>query len=232
MHLLYADESGSVIDPKQIFFVLAGVSVFERQGYWISKQLDEIAERFNPDEPHSVELHGSPMYHGKKFWRNFPREMRNKAIKDSLSVFANSHFSNRMFCSVIRKSKIKDKDIVEYAFEQLTSRFDYYLARMFRKNNDNQRGIMIFDKSTYETNLQNLTAGFRRIGHTWGMIKNLAEVPLFLDSKASRLIQLADMIAYSIFRHYEERDDQFYSIISNRWDKDENGNQHGLYEKI
>jgi hypothetical protein len=30
MHLLYADESGSVGDPKQQFFVLAGFSVFER----------------------------------------------------------------------------------------------------------------------------------------------------------------------------------------------------------
>ena len=81
MHLLYADESGSKIDPKQIFFVLAGVSIFERQGFWISRELDKIAEEFNPSDPNSVELHGSPMYHGRRFWRNFPKQQRWEAKK-------------------------------------------------------------------------------------------------------------------------------------------------------
>jgi len=48
MHLLYADESGSTNDPKQQHFVLAGLSVFERQGFWISTELDNIAAEINP----------------------------------------------------------------------------------------------------------------------------------------------------------------------------------------
>jgi len=67
MHLLYSDESGTVADPKQIFFVLAGICIFESQGFWISSELDKIAARFNPAEPQSIELHGSPMYHGRRF---------------------------------------------------------------------------------------------------------------------------------------------------------------------
>jgi hypothetical protein len=59
----------------------------------------------------------------------------------------------------------------------------------------------------------------------------MAEVPLFLDSKASRLIQLADMVAYSIFQHYENQDDRFFDIIKTRFDQDA-GQLHGLYEKI
>lgn len=231
MHLLYSDESGSVADPKQIFFVLAGVSIFERQGYWISKQMDDIAERFNPDDPGAVELHASPMFHGKRFWRQFPKDVRINAIKECLQVFAESHVSNRMFASVVRKSLIADKDPVEFCFEQLASRFDYYLSRLYKKRGDNQRGIIIFDKSTYENTLQSLTTSFRKIGHSWGYLRNFSEVPLFLDSKASRLIQLADIVGYSLFRHYEEQDDQFYNIISKRWDYD-NGQMHGLYEKI
>lgn len=56
---------------------------------------------------------------------------------------------------------------------------------------------MIFDKSTYEETIQNLATDFRTVGHQWNVIANLAEVPLFLDSKASRLIQLADLVAYA-----------------------------------
>lgn len=231
MHLLYADESGSKIDPKQIFFVLAGVSVFERQVYWLTKEMDAIAERFNPLDPNSIELHASPMYHGKRSWRAFPRNDRIQAIKDVLELFARSAASNRMFACVVRKSVLGNKDPLEFCFEQIASRFDYYLQRLYKQNNDNQRGLMIFDKSTYETTLQGMTAGYKKTGHSWGVVKNIAEVPLFLDSKASRLIQLADIIAYSLFRHYEEKDDQFYSIISKRWDSHD-GTMHGLYEKI
>jgi len=69
MYLLYADESGSVSDSKQQFFVLAGFCVFERQGYWIAQELDDIAARFNPADPASVELHGNPMNSGKGIFR-------------------------------------------------------------------------------------------------------------------------------------------------------------------
>lgn len=95
--------------------------------------------------------------------------------------------------------------------------------------NDSQRGIIIFDKSTVETTIQNLATDFRTVGHSWGVLRNLSEVPLFLDSKASRLIQLADLVAYSFFRKYEKGDDRFASIIENRIDQ-EGGLIHGLYQ--
>ncbi|WP_163069197.1 DUF3800 domain-containing protein, partial [Acinetobacter baumannii] len=64
MHLLYLDESGSVADPQQRYFVLGGVSVFERQSHWIETELNKIAERFKPAAPYDIELHGSPMRSG------------------------------------------------------------------------------------------------------------------------------------------------------------------------
>jgi hypothetical protein len=227
MYLLYADESGSVGDPKQEFFVLAGFCVFERQGYWIAKELDKIASRFNPADPTSVELHGNPMNSGKGIFRRFPKADRGNAIEDALKIFLASHPSNRLFASVIKKAKVSPADPVEFAFEQLASRFDQYLTRLHRTG-DSQRGVISFDKSTYETTLQSLATDFRTIGHKWGIIRNFSEVPLFLDSKASRLIQLADLIAYAIFRNYESGDSKLFSIIQNRFDS-EGGINHGLY---
>ncbi len=227
MYLLYADESGSSGDPKQQYFVLAGFCIFERQGYWIAKELDKIAARFNPADSLSVELHGNPMNSGKGIFRRFPKADRIAAIEDALKIFLASHPSNRLFASVVKKAVISPNDPVEFAFEQLSSRFDHYLARL-HKSGDSQRGVIIFDKSTYETTIQSLATDFRTIGHQWGVLRNLSEVPLFLDSKASRLIQLADLIAYAIFRNYEIGDDTFFSIIKNRFDS-EGGVIHGLY---
>jgi hypothetical protein len=65
MHLLYVDESGSIADPNQRFFVLAGLAVFERGTHWIEVELNKIAGRFAPNDPHSLELHGSPMRTGR-----------------------------------------------------------------------------------------------------------------------------------------------------------------------
>jgi hypothetical protein len=227
MYLLYADESGTTHDPNQQYFVLAGFCTFERQGYWIANQLDQIAARFDPADSAAVELHGSPMFVGRGKWRSYPKRDRDQAIEDILKVLLESHPSNRIFASVIKKSVVSPKDPVEVAFEQLASRFDKYLTRL-HASGDTQRGVIIFDKSTYESTIQSLATDFRTIGYTWGVIRNFSEVPLFLDSKASRLIQLADIIAYAIFRYYEKEDTRFFPIIQPRFDS-EGGIVHGLH---
>ena len=227
MYLLYADESGTSQDASQQYFVLAGFCIFERQCYWLGEELEKIAARFDPADSSSVELHGSPMLSGKKKWRQYPKEERERAIQDALGLLS-SHPSNRVFASVIKKSSISPRDPVEAAFEQLASRFDYYLRRLHKSDNP-QRGLMIFDKSTYETTLQALATDFRGEGHTWDKIRNFAEVPLFLDSRASRLIQLADLIAFAIFRYYESGDDRFFSVVQPHFDA-EGGIVHGLHE--
>lgn len=99
MHLLYVDESGTTGDPKQKHFVLAGISIFERQTFWICNQLDEVASRFNSANPEEIELHANPMFLGKKYWRKFPVEMRINAMLDCLEIFARSEKSNRIFAS-------------------------------------------------------------------------------------------------------------------------------------
>lgn len=228
MHLLYLDDSGSANDASQRYFVLAGLSLFERQGFWLAQQLDQIAAKFNPADPSSIELHGSPMMGGSKVWRAFPKPDRIDAIKEALNVFARSHPSNRAFAVAVDKAAVSPRDPVSFCFEQICSRFDHYLMRLHRAN-DTQRGMLIFDKSTAETSIQRLAIDFRTVGHQWGVVRNLAEVPVFIDSRASRLVQLADLIAYATFRNFERDDGQFFDIFKHRFDTDGGGIVHGLY---
>ena len=69
-----------------------------------------------------------------------------------------------------------------------------------------------------------------RVGHNGGNLRNLAEVPLFADSKASRLIQLADLIAYSLWQYYVRADASFLNEFADFFDQHE-GKIHGLHHK-
>ncbi|GJG99204.1 hypothetical protein CBA19C8_01630 [Paraburkholderia terrae] len=168
----------------------------------------------------SLELHASPMRSGKNEWRKFKREERENAIVEALSVgVAQQNRHNvRLFGAVIRKSDLP-ADPAETAFTQLYNRFDQFLRRLHLSGNT-QRGIMIFDKTSIEPRIQTLAREFKTSGHPWGHNRNYAEVPLFLDSKASRLIQLADLIAFAIFRHFEHRDSKYFDVIRHCFDED------------
>jgi hypothetical protein len=218
MHLLYLDHAGAVEDPAQAHFVLAGVSVYERQTYWISQGLDEIAARFNPADPTAVELHGSPMHggRGEDKWRRFPVPDRIRALSDALAVIPKGYWSTVVFGAAVKKPKNDPGAAVDIAFENVCRMFDRHLHQLHRKGNT-QRGVIIFDKAAYETDIQSLAIDFRSVGRDWGVIRNLSEVPLFLDSRASRLLQLADLVAYAVFRYYERNDSRFIDIIMERF---------------
>jgi hypothetical protein len=193
MHLLYVDESGSAGSPLHKFYVLAGVAVFERETHWIEQELDEIAARFDQHEPHAVELHASPMRTGKGRWRHVTKVERELALTDALQIGIRNRFPRaRLFASVLEKANFSGEDVVQVAFEQLSSRFDHFLGRLHRSGNT-QRGIAVFDKCSTEQRIQTLAREFKRSGHTYGVTRNYAEGPLFIDSEASRLIQLADL---------------------------------------
>ncbi len=83
MHLLYVDESGHADEVTQKYFIMVGVSFFEKQTYWVANELDAIAARFNPADPFSIELHGSPMKQGKGIWKGISGHARAEAFKDS-----------------------------------------------------------------------------------------------------------------------------------------------------
>lgn len=227
MYLLYIDESGSISDQTQPFFVLSGIAVFERKTHWIEQRMNEIAARFSSDEPYQYELHGSPMRSGKSEWKHFSFNERKQAMLDCLSLVADKKNDIRIFASVIERGYSSGRDIISESFEQIASRFDMYLQRLHNKSNT-QRGIAIFDKSSTEKSIQALARTFKQDGHTYGKLRNFSEVPLFLDSKSSRLIQLADLVSYAIYRHYAQDDSEYFQVIKNNFDT-QNGKNHGLY---
>jgi hypothetical protein len=155
------------------------------------------------------------------------RMERRSVIVDILLTARTLRGEWELFGVVVDKSALSPDDAIEYAFEQICSRFDQFLARLYR-NGNNQRGLIILDKSSQETRLQSLATEFRTLGHRWGVTRNLVDVPLFVDSRATRLIQYADLVSYAIWRKFEQEDAEFFDVISDFFDR-EGGSIHGLH---
>lgn len=225
MHILYLDDSGSVSNQADRHIVLAGITVFERQIYWLSQEIDRIAERYFSDSSQDVEFRGTDIRTGRKQWRKIRKDDRIRIYQEVLQIISSSR-DVRVFGAAIHKQAISPNDPMEYAFEQICSRFDYYLRRLYLSGNP-QRGLIVLDKSSYETSLQGLAKGFRLEGHQWGELRNLPEAPLFVDSKATRMIQFADLIAHAMRRYYENGDSVFFDSFSHKFDS-QGGVIHGL----
>lgn len=225
LHLLYLDDSGSARNPEDRYVILAGVAVFERQPFWFSKQLDRLAAEISPEAPDSVEFRGGDIITGRKHWRKIPKEQRLSVYDRALDILKNSREA-RLFGAAIHKAAVSPSDPIEYAFEQMCNRFDRFLGRLHRQN-DTQRGLLVLDESSYETTLQNLARNFRTIGHRWGQLYNMAEVPLFVDSKATRMIQFADLVAHGMRHNFEHGNSRYLDRIASKFDS-EGGVTHGL----
>jgi hypothetical protein len=228
MHLLYLDDSGSAANQNEEYVVLGGVSLFEAQVDWITRELDKLAESIDPKDPQAVEFHASEIFNGRIHpWDKMKPDDRRGIIKAVLNIFAGSYKTACAFACAIHKKSFPNIDHIELAFEDLCSRFDRYLERL-RDAGDRQRGLLVLDETTYETSLQQLARNFRLLGTKWGSIRNLAEAPLFIDSKVSRGVQMADHIAYAVFRRYNAGDANYFDIIANKFDIGPDGIVHGL----
>jgi hypothetical protein len=238
MYLLYVDESGDPQNRDEKHFVLGGLGVFERQTHWLSQNLDSLeVELFGDPESTSdadferpVEFHASTILARRRPpWDTFEPEQASQVIQRLCDIVAEAHPSTRLFSVVHDRTSFPEEDPVVFGFSELTNRFDLFLKRLHAEG-DTQRGLMIFDESRHEKRLQTLLRTYSKDGGPFGRVVNFSDVPLFADSKASRILQLADFIAWAVFRRYERGDTRFFDRLVQRFDC-EGPRIHGLFHR-
>lgn len=233
MYILYLDDSGSIPNQKEEYFVLGGVCVHEKSISWMTRQIDELARSIDPNNQNQIEFHASEIFGGRKSpWKDYPKPDRIDLIKRMLNTMRNANKDMVTFACAVHKESYPGQNPMKIAFEDLCSRFDMYLNRISNVSKPKylHKGIIVFDKNAYENSLQDLLIEFRQKGTQWREVKNIREVPFFVDSKVSRLIQLADHVAYSVFRRYNAEDIVYFNCIGDRFDNDQ-GIFHGLSHK-
>jgi hypothetical protein len=230
MYILYIDDSGSVANANEQYFVLAGLAVYEKTIFHLIDQSDKCVADFQLGDEGDIELHATDIYGGRGFpWKQIKSRPEREGMIQSVMKIITDQRSNavKLFAVAVDKKAISPLDPVHLAFEEICNRFNLFLQRNHDRTGHNNRGLIVMDETRHERPLQSMARNFRVNGAKWGKFRYLAEVPFFVDSKATRLIQLADMVAWSTFRNYEHKDGRFFNQLLPKFDSD-GGVIHGL----
>jgi Protein of unknown function (DUF3800) len=226
LYLLYVDESGNPRGRENEYFVVAGISLHEQDSYPFARSVDGL---LSLNHRH-LELHASRIWSARHEWSHVSGPVRRQIVR---SVF--DHLGSwrspdgrapRFFAVAIHKPSFPGVDIVTRAHEELFRRFDTFIARLHHEGRSH-RALVIADESSYENLLQDLVPKWKLTGSRIGRLHSFAEVPLYIDSKASRVIQAADFVAWAVWHYYEHGHSQHLQEFHRRFDSDA-GIQHGL----
>ncbi|MFM9971980.1 MAG: DUF3800 domain-containing protein [Burkholderiales bacterium] len=227
MYLLYLDESGNENDPNDRYFVLAGLALFERSTYFLTKAIEQVQDKHFPNHQ-PIPFHASEIRSGRDLWRKVSPEKREEVIYDLCAAIAGVPAQNKvLFAAAVEKTKqFWGEAAVERATEQVCKRFDILLQRQYQEKGNPQRGLIIFSEGRFDARAI-WVRGFHQKGTQWGAINNLADIPYFAPMRESRLLQAADIVAHATWLLFERRDARIMKVLLPFFDT-QNGIVHGL----
>lgn len=233
MLLLYIDESGT-FDKDLEHSVVGGVAVHVADVEHFRHGIEEIVSAHLDEHNRSLELHANLMRSGSKEWRKIPQNVR-RALLERLVTYLGSYRSpsGRPFglLAVVRAPHaVPGVDPLERVFEELLFRFRSMLDR-HSSVEEPLFGVVVADEAKHEKVVQPLVLKWRQTGmrrRPWlGRLDRIVEVPLFVDSSTTRLLQAADIVAHSTYQHYERGDPSWLDPLLPAFDAGA-GVLHGL----
>lgn len=239
MYLLYLDESG--VHHGSAALILAGIGVHEQDVWHFQQRLDGLLRSKLPQglNPADFELHAteikSPVrsVRGKKVvsnWAQVPIAVRFNILRATYGALRDytcqdPQYPCALFGAVVDRSY---GDQEQRAYEEVLHKFDEMLTRQANVLGVHQRGMVIHDRRIVERDVQGWVNTWRRASGRIGKLTHIADVPLFADSQASRLIQAADFVSWGLYRFYgEAKDERWIKPLWPRFDN-ANGVMHGL----
>ncbi|NOT42371.1 MAG: DUF3800 domain-containing protein [Alphaproteobacteria bacterium] len=148
---------------------------------------------------------------------------RVKVVEEIASVVSNWGFA-RLFAECIDKTHFDQakarRTVDEQAFEQVISRFEKYLSRTPQLDGRQNFGIVVHDNN--DTTARKHTTLMRRFhteGTLWTDVDHIIETPMFVDSRLTRMVQVADLCSYALRRFVENSETTLFRKIFARADR-------------
>ena len=250
MYLLFLDESGT--HGNAPVFVLGGVAVHERDAPHLAKRVESnltyrlAALGLNARD---FELHATNLKSGSEEWSSVTGRLRAAILGSTYHSIASYQCMDPknpvvMFGAVV-DHRYGDRE--ERAYDLVLNKFDEMLDWSMRSGAGRHSGLVVHDRRVVDTPLrrrpssassrsisaerriQEWTRDWQEVAGRVGKLHNLADVPFFADSKASRLVQIADFVSWALWRYYgvASRDDRWVRDLWSHFHNSD-GNMHGL----
>lgn len=132
-----------------------------------------------------------------------------EAVAEEVSTWTNAKLFFECIDKIYQDASKTGRSIDEQAFEQVISRFEQYLRRIWNETGIKSYGLLVHDNNeTMALKHTNLMRSFHTNGTLWHKINHIIETPLFVDSRLTSMVQIADLCSYAI-RRYIENDETF-----------------------
>lgn len=222
MYFFYLDESGSrdpdvgtPEKPKDHLYVLLAVGMFEGQWPAFDREIGllklELADHLTRNGKGKFDLADCEV---KSNWiRNLKERAQRSPFLHALSApdierLVGCYFKqldNRnavVMAAVIDKRHLRDHVTHEIlhkkAYEFLLERIDHFMAEYHPKHN----ALIVMDDTSRQLNraVAMKHAWFQRAGNRHVTFRRIVEYPFFSRSELSNGVQLADLLAYGVYR--------------------------------
>ena len=222
MYVVYLDESGNPgsFRNNQDHFVIGGIAVHEGQIRQFSDRLDAIQSRFFPDISIPLKFHATDINSGRGRFRDISDFDRQTMLDDVYEAISESTFPySVLFATAIHITAVTSPEqALRDTFEDIAQRINTFMVRLHQRGNT-QKALLVIDRSNEtEGKYRSLISDFRASGTSFGYLGNIVDIPYFSQSGDTRLLQLADFVAYAVFRYYERDDSRFLDKILPRFD--------------
>ncbi|MBU4272107.1 MAG: DUF3800 domain-containing protein [Planctomycetes bacterium] len=238
MYFFYVDESGN-LDPtvsgeradgtsftKDHIYVLAAVSLYERRWHGFDKLLNrkkwELIDIIYHAKllPSKLELADCEI---KSTWTRIPKErakrpflanLTDTELRQLVDLYYHqlAHHYMRVFGVVVDKRHLHgwmdSAKMHRKAWELLLERIEAFL----REEHPKHQGVLITDDISKERNrsLAMKHAYIQSEGTAAGTwLSHIAEMPLFVRSELSNGVQLADLLAYNVYRCFRDENPDY-----------------------
>jgi len=112
------------------------------------------------------------------------------------------------------------RTINEQAFEQVVSRFEQYLRNIESRSDNNCLGLLVHDNNeTVSKKHTALMRAFHKSGTLWTDVHHIIETPLFVDSRLTSMVQIADLCSYALRRFVENGERELFDLVFTRADR-------------
>lgn len=153
-------------------------------------------------------------YRKTEAYIHLTRDQRTACVRE-LADLVGSWGDARAFGDAHNKRHVTATPHFDEAFAQVVTRFNSYLQYTGAGH-----GLLVQDKN--ETVSRRLTEAMRKYhqqGTLWRRIERIVETPLFVDSHLTSMVQLADLLAYSTRRFFDNGETDLFNRIRGRFDR-------------